>query len=196
MVESMSGISEENQAYREPAGHSVSNEETAVDPYSLFVLAIRSPVTRSKYLQRMRYFLDYLEIPKSDDSGSIISFENRINIFAHRARTDIIWFSNSIVKYLHGHKQRVERKEITGSTLRNFIKPIKLFCEQLDFDISWKKIIRGMPRGRSYASNRAPTLDELIKLTQYPDRRIKPIIYTMVSSGIRIGAFDYLNGET
>ena len=86
----------------------------------------------------------------------------------------------------------MERKEITGSTLRNLIKPIKLFCEQLDIDVSWKKIIRGMPRGRRYANDRAPTLEELRKLTQYPDRRIKPIVYTMVSSGIRLGAFDYL----
>ena len=49
-----------------------------------------------------------------------------------------------------------------------------------------------MPRGKRYANDRAPTLDELRKLTQYPDRRIKPIVYTMVSSGIRLGAFDYL----
>ena len=51
-----------------------------------------------------------------------------------------------------------------------------------------------MPRGRRYANDRAPTLEELRKLTKYPDRRIKPIVYTMVSSGIRLGAFDYLRG--
>jgi integrase len=58
------------------------------------------------------------------------------------------------------------------------------------------KKLRGMPKGRRYANDRAPTLEEIQRLTEYPDRRIKPIIYTMVSSGIRLGAWDYLNGNT
>ena len=31
-------------------------------PYSLFTIAIRSVETRKKYLQRMGYFLDFLDI--------------------------------------------------------------------------------------------------------------------------------------
>jgi hypothetical protein len=32
--------------------------------------------------------------------------------------------------------ERVEREEITGATLRNFVKAIKLFCEMSDAPIS------------------------------------------------------------
>jgi hypothetical protein len=62
----------------------------------------------------------------------------------------------------------------------------------MDITIPWKKVMRGMPKGRRYANDRAPTIDEISRLTQYPDRRIKPILLTMASSGIRLSAWDYL----
>lgn len=37
-----------------------------IRPYSLFVGSIKSPVTREKYLQRMGYFFDYLNIEEKD----------------------------------------------------------------------------------------------------------------------------------
>lgn len=155
-------------------------------PYSIFILSIRSPITREKYLQRIGYFFDYIGIGKQS------KIEERCNIFGENAKGDINWLANNILKYLQVHKDRVERKEITGSTLRNYIKPIKLFCEQMDINIPWNKITRGLPKGRKYANDRAPTIEEIRKMLEYPDRRIRPIIYTMASSGIRLGAWDYL----
>lgn len=61
-----------------------------------------------------------------------------------------------------------------------------------DILIPWKKITRGLPRGRKYAEDRAPTIEEIRKIIEYPDRRIKAIVFTMVSSGIRVGAWNYL----
>jgi hypothetical protein len=61
-----------------------------------------------------------------------------------------------------------------------------------DLSINWKKITRGLSRGKRYANDRIPTLEEVRKIVEYPDRRIKPIVYTMCSSGIRLGAWDYL----
>ncbi|MFL6379589.1 MAG: hypothetical protein ACJ72R_19310 [Nitrososphaeraceae archaeon] len=61
-----------------------------------------------------------------------------------------------------------------------------------DILISWKRITRGLPKGRKAADDRAPTIEEIRKIVEYPDRRIKPIVYTMVCSGIRLGAWDYL----
>jgi hypothetical protein len=60
-----------------------------------------------------------------------------------------------------------------------------------DIPIPWKKITRGLPRGKKYADDRIPTIEEIRKLVEYPDRRIKAIVYTM-ASGIRVGAWDYL----
>ncbi|MGA6991650.1 MAG: hypothetical protein WBX81_14635 [Nitrososphaeraceae archaeon] len=51
--------------------------------------------------------------------------------------------------------------EITGATLRNFVKAIKLFCEMSDIQITWKKISRGLPKVRRYANDRAPTIEEI-----------------------------------
>ena len=86
----------------------------------------------------------------------------------------------------------MEREEITAATLYNFVKALKLFCEMSEIPISWKKITRGLPKVRRFADDRAPTIEEIRKMTEYPDRRMKAIIYTMASSGVRLGAWDYL----
>jgi hypothetical protein len=41
----------------------------------------------------------------------------------------IHWAFNVIIRFLQYQKERVEKEEITGATLRNFVKAIKLFCE-------------------------------------------------------------------
>jgi integrase len=94
--------------------------------------------------------------------------------------------------FLQFQKDRSQRGDITPATLGNLVKAIKLFCEMSDIQIPWKKITRGLPRIREAANDRAPTIEETKKLIDYPDRRIKSIILVMASSGIRIGAWDYL----
>lgn len=54
--------------------------------------------------------------------------------------------------------------------------------------VNWKRITKGLPSGKSAANNRSPTMDEIKKLIEYHDRRIKSIIYCIVSGGFRMGA--------
>jgi hypothetical protein len=61
-----------------------------------------------------------------------------------------------------------------------------------DVALNWKKISRGLPRVKKSSNDRAPTLEELRKLVEYPDRRIKAIVYSMTSGAFRLGAWDYL----
>ena len=87
------------------------------------------------------------------------------------------------MRFAQAQKERVEKGEISPATLRNYIKAVKLFCEMNDIAIAWKKITRGLPKARRFADDRAPTLNEIRRIIDYPDRRIKPLVYTMTSSG-------------
>jgi integrase len=158
--------------------------ETKSDPWALYLYAMKSPSTKEKYLLRLGKFLDFANL-----NGHL---QDRARVFAEMGTKDSIWAFNTILGFMQILKERVGRKEITAGTIRNYVKSIKLFCQMADIPIAWDKITRGLPRGRRYAEDRAPTLDEIKKLADYPDRRIKPVVYTMVSSGIRVGAWDYL----
>jgi hypothetical protein len=67
-----------------------------------------------------------------------------------------------------------------------------MFCEISDLSIPWKKISRGLSRGRRYADDRAPTIEEIRRVLEYPDRRIKPIVLSVSSCGFRLCSWDYL----
>ena len=161
------------------------DKEVLVDPYSMFVYAIKSPLTRKKYEGNLTKFFESVDIDGDTINAQCASFEQR-------GRADPEWATLVIIKFLQSLKRRVECKEISGATVRNYIKAIRLFCEMSEIQVPWKKIMRGIPRSRSYANDRAPTIEEIKKITNYPDRRIKPIVYFMASSGIRLGAWDYL----
>lgn len=160
-------------------------EESELDPWIMFLNAMRSPVTKDRYSTRVAKFFDFIGI-----SGK--SLEQKAGTFAKKGRNDTNWALSNILKFIYFQRERVEKKEISGATVINYTKSIKLFCDMADIPIAWKKITRGLPRGKRYADDRIPTLEELTQLIEYPDRRIKAIVYTMASSGIRVGAWDYV----
>jgi integrase len=160
-------------------------KESLADPYSMFVYAIKSPLTMRKYQGNLTRFFEFIDIGGDTINAQCTSFEQK-------GRADPEWATLVIIKFLQSLKRRVECKEISGATVRNYIKAIRLFCEMSEILIPWKKIMRGLPRSRTYANDRAPTLEEIKRITNYPDRRIKPIVYFMASSGIRLGAWDHL----
>jgi len=151
-----------------------------------FLYALRSTESKRQYPRRFKVFLDYLGLEGTLNEQATALLVN--------VKNNSQWIEEKFMDFVGFQLERVSKGEIVASTIRNYYKATKLFCEMNGIAqlVNWKMITRGMPRGRQAAKDRAPTMEELQLLIQYPDRRIKTIVATMLSSGIRIGAWDYL----
>jgi Phage integrase family len=148
----------------------------------------KSKSTRTKYPKRLKKFFEYLQLPgvDADEQGQA---------FLDNARRDPDYANRTIREYILENRRRVDAGEITAGTLKALFTPIKMFCDGYDdvtASVNWKHIKKGMPTPEQYSDDRAPTVEEIKKLLEYPDRRIKPIVLIMLSSGMRIGSFDGL----
>jgi hypothetical protein len=159
--------------------------EQAINPLSQFLYALKAPETKRQWPNRLKVVFDFLGL-----AGNLDEQAKKFMALCKDGST--VPIQDRIIEFISCQVQRAQKGEISLSTIPNYLKAMKLFCEMNDIQVSWKKISRGVPRGRQAANDRAPTREEIQRLLGYPDRRIKPIVYTMISSGIRIGAWDFL----
>lgn len=162
--------------------NSISTSHT---PLESFMYALRAKETIRQYPKRLKLFFDCR-------LDSKLSLDEQTNIFYKNSIKNNNWTFLYFKKFIEYQKTRVANGEITGTTIHNYYKVAKLFCKMNDIIINWDKLSKGLPPQKHYADDRGPTIEEIKKLLEYPDKRIKPILLTMFSSGIRLGAWDYL----
>ena len=145
-----------------------------------FLEAIGSRYTRAQYERRL---ITFLERVKMD-----------VDHFVARAQKNPKWAQEVITEYMLSQKERFQKKEIEASSIRSVMKPLKLLMEMNDVTaINWKKIAKMMPPTRNYALDRAPSVEELRTMISSTELRFQAILLVMVSGGIRVGAWEYLN---
>jgi integrase len=162
------------------------------NPLEMFLYALRAPESKRQYPRRLKIFLDYLTNKGEIENNN--SLEEQAKEFLIKTKENPKWANGQLMEFILFQKHRAERGEIVFTTIRNYLKATKLF---LDMNcevplLNWKRIIKGLPSPKNTANDRAATLEEIRKLIEYPDRRIKPIILSMVSGGFRIRSRDYL----
>ena len=162
---------------------------TTISPYERFYLALKSSDSKIQYPCWLQRFLEFLQVEGSNIDGKCLNLYN--NMLKGKSSEEI---EDLIFKFIIFQKERIERKEIGPGTLTNYMKSIKLFCKMNRINVFWDIVKTIIPSNNSNGASDdcIPTIYEIHKLIEYPNCRIKTIVLIMLSSGIRLGAWDYL----
>lgn len=127
-------------------------------------------------------------------SSTASSIEEQAAMFLDKVKQNPPeWAESCLIKFITYNKHRIEENKLSATSLSNYVIAIRLFYEMNNILFNWKRISRGLPKARTIANDRAPTIQEIQKIVEYSaDRRIKSIVYVMCSSGIRVGAWEWL----
>ena len=95
---------------------------------------------------------------------------------------------DKIIEYIiHLKKQGMSYPSVSA-----YIVPVKTYYQMNDITLNVKKIGRSMPEHRKVKTDRAYTHDEISKLLEIADERLRVLILLLASSGISIGAVPFI----
>ena len=105
---------------------------------AVFTYALKAPESKRQYPRRLKIFLDYLGL-----EGNL---QQQAEQFYLKAIGNHAWVEESLMAFIVYEKERSKKGEISDSTIPNYYRATKLFCEMNDITLNWKKIARGLPR--------------------------------------------------
>ena len=141
-----------------------------------FFKGFRSEATRYSYLKKLREFLSFSGLSADEVIAIALSDPKRLE-----------GLIGEYVGYL-------KCRNVSGSTIRQGVQAVKhlLVMNDSETSISWYKLSKLMPPARKVGLDRAPTKEEIRRLLEYADIRMRALILLLVSSGIRIGSVEHL----
>lgn len=145
----------------------------------LFESGIKTEATRKAYSYWLGRFLAISSIEKHETLLQL-------------GKNDPAKLTEIIIEVLGREKERMNEGEISSSTVISLFQPVKLFCVMNDIILNWDKIARILPKNNNVGQDRAIDLKEIRQLLKYADLRMRAIILTMATSGIRVGAIPEL----
>jgi len=138
--------------------------------YELFLNSLRSPATKRAY---DIYFRKYQEFMGSAD----LFCQNNPRLVEEK-----------IIEFIVSLRER----SLSYSAIRNYMMTIISFYKINDVLLRTDKISRFLPEYKKVKKDRAYTHEEISKLLEIADTRMRAVILILASSGVRIGALSEL----
>jgi len=144
--------------------------------WSNFCNGFRSEETRRSYSKKLMDFLRFAGLNPSDVVAIAIYEPKKLE--------------HLLLQYI----QELRGRGLSGSTIRQHFQSIRHFLVMNDAEnsIGWSKLSKLMPKAKKIGLDRAPTKEEIRRLLQHADIRMKALILLLVSSGVRIGSVEHL----
>jgi integrase len=135
-----------------------------------FLLSLRTKATRKSFKAYLHLVL-----------------HGQIDTFLALARADKHKAENQILMWALQNKER-----LNPEYLKSYIGAVRSLCNFCDIQLNWSRITKVIPKSpRPW--DRAILVEEARKAYEPADSRLKFIITLLASSGIRVGAFDFLS---
>ena len=147
------------------------------DAWENFLRGFRAGSTRESYAKKLRLFLEWASLGSDALLGLM--------------RGDPRRFEQTLLDY----GDYLREKGLSGSSIRQVLQAVKHFAIMNDVEegsIHWMKISKMVPKVRKIGLDRAPSKEEIRKLLEHADIRMKALILLLSSSGIRIGSVEHL----
>jgi integrase len=150
-----------------------SKESTS---YSNFVNAIRSPATKTVYINSLKRYTNYIRITEVDSLLAINS-------------PKII--ESQLIDYIMSLRQ----DGVLYSTIKYLVAPVFTFYQLNDVILNKKKVFRYLGEYKRVLKDKAYTFEQIRQALQNADQRMRMIILLLASTGCRIGALPPLTLE-
>ena len=135
--------------------------------YFEFINSISSTATRQVYIQGLIRFMKFCGLHSVDEL---------LNIDMQKAMIDYV--------------VALRNSKLSHNTIHFLLAPIYHFCEMCDITVNKKRIRKYKGEKLRVVKDRAYTHDEISKLLNISNSRLKAVILLMASSGIRVGSIN------
>lgn len=149
--------------------------------YFDFINSISSEHTKKSYNQNLARFMKFCNV-------AILDNELKIDMEKSAEQLLKIDIEISMKDYIVSLRQ----DKISYATIHVLLAPIYHFCEMSDIVIRKSKIKKYMGEKKKVVNDRSYTHEEIARLLNVADIRIKAIILLMASAGVRVGSIPLL----